>query len=42
MATARGEQGSWYTAECREIPFTLPVRYQDLEYIGNGTFGAVM
>jgi hypothetical protein len=41
--TANGkDQGEWYTADCGRTQFTLPVRYQDLVPIGQGTKGIVM
>jgi hypothetical protein len=42
MATGGGDQDQWYTAPCKEISYTLPVRYQELDHVGSGAFGAVM
>lgn len=42
MATANINQGEWYTTTCGAYQHTLPIRYQDPQAIGHGTFGAVM
>ncbi|CAF1380959.1 unnamed protein product [Rotaria sordida] len=35
-------QGEWYTVDCNEFTYTLPVRYQNLVLIGHGTYGPVV
>ncbi|CAF3895220.1 unnamed protein product, partial [Rotaria sp. Silwood2] len=35
-------QDEWYTAHCGYCTFILPVRYQDLIFIGQGTYGMVV
>ena len=42
MTASSTDQSEWYTTECGDTPYTLPVRYQDLVPIGRGAFGAVM
>jgi hypothetical protein len=42
MAANTIRQDQWYTADCGENQYTLPVRYQDLASVGNGAFGSVM
>lgn len=32
----------WYTTTCDTYTFTLPVRYQELNPLGRGSFSAVM
>ncbi|CAF1455127.1 unnamed protein product [Rotaria magnacalcarata] len=35
-------QGEWYTTDCGRTQFVLPVRYQNIVHIGDGTFGTVI
>ncbi|CAF3726201.1 unnamed protein product [Rotaria sordida] len=42
MAFNNNEQGEWYTVSCGQCTFTLPVRYQNLGLIGQGTYGIVV
>ncbi len=32
----------WYTVQCDNRQYTLPVRYQNPVAVGHGAFGAVM
>lgn len=42
MATDGHGHAGWYNAECGTIQYTLPERYQNLNSIGQGAFGAVI
>ncbi|CAF2824148.1 unnamed protein product [Rotaria sp. Silwood2] len=42
MASNSSEQNEWYTTSCGHSIFILPVRYQDLIFIGQGTYGIVV
>ena len=36
------DENQWYTIEINHTLYTLPIRYQDVHYVGQGAFGAVM
>ncbi|CAF0780397.1 unnamed protein product [Rotaria sp. Silwood1] len=42
MASINNGQHQWYTVSCGNSIFTLPVRYQNIALIGQGTYGIVV
>ena len=42
MTGSNANQGKWYTTTCNDIQYTLPVRYQELVYVGCGACGVVV
>jgi hypothetical protein len=42
MANGNPDQTQFYASTCGGHRYTVPVRYQDLSPIGEGSFGAVM
>ncbi len=42
MATNTTNQDEWHTFDCNGQQFTVPIRYQDPVFIGQGAFGFVV